>query len=70
MQKRIAKMQALGQKVTVYNIKMHYSLTCSAETIKERVFKAMGQKWLAATSPGYLRAARRTAGGVFQVSMS
>ena len=36
MQKRIAKMQALGQKVTVYNIKMHYSLTCSAETIKER----------------------------------
>ena len=46
MQKRIAKMQALGQKVTVYNIKMHYSLTCSAETIKERVFKAMGQKWL------------------------
>ena len=46
VQKRIKEMQALGKKVTVNGIKTHYHLSCSAATIKERIFKSMGQKWL------------------------
>ena len=46
IQRRVKKLQAERQKVTVHSLKTHYNLSCSAQTIIDRVLKPLGQKWL------------------------